>query len=224
VYKSAGCVGFYSPNGGDIAFAQMNGLGVPITNLGQLNTNGFLNIGGISNFSVQDNGSGARLFAFQSNTFFYSTTANGNMFWNIAGAQALQLTAGGAGGIAVTGSLGQKASGTAWTNPSDERIKDVQRDYESGLDQILGLRPVVYTFKPECHQDDIEHVGLVAQEAEQVMPDLVTTGPGAMGEVILDDMKALDSSNVLWACVNAIKELKAENDALRTRIEALEAA
>jgi hypothetical protein len=40
-----------------------------------------------------------------------------------------------------------KPGGGAWTDTSDERIKTVGGDYSKGLDEVLALHPVVYTFK-----------------------------------------------------------------------------
>lgn len=38
----------------------------------------------------------------------------------------------------------------------------------------------------------------------------------------LTNKKQFDSSEILWTLVNAVKELKAENEALKARVEALE--
>ena len=88
-----------------------------------------------------------------------------------------------------------------------------------GLESLSKLRPVMYKFKPETrYNDDIlagTHVGLVAQEAELVMPDIVTTKPLTIGDITLEDFKIVDPSNVIFALINAVKELK-------TRVEALE--
>ena len=39
------------------------------------------------------------------------------------------------------------AGGTLWSNTSDARIKNVVGEYEPGLDEVLQLRPIRYTFK-----------------------------------------------------------------------------
>ena len=39
------------------------------------------------------------------------------------------------------------AGGTLWSNTSDERIKNVVGEYTLGLDEVLQLRPIRYTFK-----------------------------------------------------------------------------
>jgi hypothetical protein len=123
------------------------------------------------------------------------------------------------GDFTIGGAVATKTTGTTWANPSDARIKRDVRDYPVGLESLSKLRPVMYKFKPETrYNDDIlagTHVGLVAQEAELVMPDIVTTKPLTIGDITLEDFKIVDPSNVIFALINAVKELK-------TRVEALE--
>ena len=51
------------------------------------------------------------------------------------------------GNMTINGAVGTKASGTAWANPSDERIKEVVGDYETGLAEIIQLQPRRYVYK-----------------------------------------------------------------------------
>jgi hypothetical protein len=95
--------------------------------------------------------------------------------------------------LTIAGATATKATGTTWANPSDERIKTDIRDYPTGLDAICGLRPVTFRFKSDTKQADDVHVGLVAQEAEQVMPGIVTTAEGGLGDMQFDDFKSLDA-------------------------------
>jgi hypothetical protein len=61
---------------------------------------------------------------------------------------------------------------------------------------------------------DKEQVGLVAQEVQDVIPEAVEEND--KGYLMLN------SDPIIWSMVNAIKELKAENDSLKQRLEALE--
>jgi len=121
-----------------------------------------------------------------------------------------------------------KPGGGSFSDISDERIKDNVADYAAGLDEIVQLRPVSYTFKPETGRNpNITHYGLIAQEAELVMPELVsiTTPPwgtlhmqGSAGsDERWDDLRVLDPSALVFALINAVKELT-------ERVEALEGA
>ena len=57
-------------------------------------------------------------------------------------------------------------------------------------------------------------LGLIAQEVEKVYPEAVTEGP--------DGFKVLEYQALVAPLIEAVKELKAENDALKVRLDALE--
>ena len=59
-------------------------------------------------------------------------------------------------------------------------------------------------------------LGVIAQELEEVLPDCVRTESTGV--------KSVDSDNLTWYLVNAVKELSTKNTALETRIAALESA
>jgi hypothetical protein len=132
------------------------------------------------------------------------------------------------GSITVTGG-GYKPGGGTWTAPSDARIKTVQGDYTQGLDAILALEPVVYTYKgndaaegeasPHGRQAKAAtpFIGLIAQAVELVMPEMVTQGEGWIDGVKVADLRVLDTTPLIFALVNAVKTLTA-------RVEELEAA
>lgn len=61
-----------------------------------------------------------------------------------------------------------------------------------------------------------KYTGLVAQEVEAVLPEMVTKSNGYIDGTAVDDLLILDTSPLVFALVNAVKELKA-------RIEVLEA-
>ena len=55
-------------------------------------------------------------------------------------------------------------------------------------------------------------VGSIAQEIEEVLPDVVNTNE--MG------IKSVNTDNLTWYLINAVKELSAENNALKARLDA----
>jgi len=57
---------------------------------------------------------------------------------------------------------------------------------------------------------------VIAQELEKVLPDCVETQSTGI--------KTVDSDNLTWYLINAVKELSTKNTALETRVAALEAA
>jgi hypothetical protein len=142
------------------------------------------------------------------------------------------------GGNFVVSGQGYKPGGGAWADSSDARIKDVLGDYAHGLAEIEQLAPVVYKFlgndtlEPPTDnaapyltsphrlaaRDGTEYVGLVAQEAETVAPELVQTrGTYWIDGQEVTDGKFLDHSPLIFMLINAVKELS-------ERVKALEAA
>ncbi len=106
--------------------------------------------------------------------------------------------------------------GGVFSGLSDERLKNVSGDYERGLDDILRIRTVRYSFKPghDVPGAGAPRVGVTAQAVREIMPEAITIGP--------HDYLMLNTEPVFWAMVNSIQELKAENDTLRARLDAIE--
>lgn len=104
-----------------------------------------------------------------------------------------------------------------WTS-SDARFKDEIGGIENPLDKVLGLRGVLFSWKTGEYPDrgfpEGEHYGVIAQDAEKVLPEIVKEGPG--GEL------AVGYSEIIPVLIESVRELKAENDALKERIAALE--
>jgi hypothetical protein len=130
------------------------------------------------------------------------------------------------GDMVIAGSVATKASGTTWSNPSDERMKRNVADYSTGLAAIAQLRPVSFEYNGQFGSVDDGKTcyGFIAQEVEPVMPDCVSERPWAPAvaepsapkvEPVL--VKTMDQSNIILALVNAVRELS-------ERVQALEAA
>lgn len=128
----------------------------------------------------------------------------------------------------ATGGATTKSAGTTWgTAFSDSRLKDVQGSFTGGLDEIMKLNPVYFTWKKgnsEGLESDMKHLGFIAQDVQKVFPEMVAKREsGYLG---------IDSYDpIMWAMLNSIKELKTENDSLKsqlndlnTRLEKLENA
>jgi hypothetical protein len=79
----------------------------------------------------------------------------------------------------------------------------------------LGLQHLTEELKKHSAIDKQGvQVGVIAQEIEQILPDVVkeeSTG-----------VKSVNPDNITWYLVNAIKELKSQNEDLKSRIETLE--
>ncbi len=112
----------------------------------------------------------------------------------------------------VNGSAG-KPGGGSWSVASDARLKDVKHHFTRGLDAIAKLNPVYYSYKKDNPIDlppDEEYIGLIAQEVQEVIPE-------AVGEYE-DGYLSVNNDPIIWTMLNAIKELKAENEELKAKM------
>jgi hypothetical protein len=96
---------------------------------------------------------------------------------------------------------------------SDLRLKKDVKPIEKALDKITNLRGVNFHWKDK-EKDSRLQLGVIAQEVEKVFPEVVST----------DDKgyKSVAYSNLVAPLIEAVKELKAENETLKKRITALE--
>jgi len=120
--------------------------------------------------------------------------------------------------IAANGTL----SGSSTNDISDERLKENIVASDIGLAEILQLRPVKFNFKAGkgWGEPGQQFYGLIAQEAEVVIPESVTTGGEAQPDDQhpdadeLDYLKSLSMSQITTALIKAVQELNAKVDAL----------
>ena len=110
--------------------------------------------------------------------------------------------------LAVNG-VASKPGGGTWASFSDIRLKDIHGQYIRGLGDIIRLQPVRFSYKAGNKMNlpsDKEYVGFIAQEVRKIFPEAITETTSGFLE--------FDMHSVNVAMVNAIKELKAENDRL----------
>jgi len=123
--------------------------------------------------------------------------------------------------FAVRGDGTVYAQNTTIQSLSDARVKENVRTATEGLSVIDALRPVRFDFKNGFGNNRKNQLGFVAQEVEAVFPDAVDV----MGDKDEngDPYKSVGPAALIPVLVKAIQELKADNDALKARIAALEA-
>ena len=128
--------------------------------------------------------------------------------------------AAGAGGAVYQGN-----NSANWSTTSDRRLKKNIVDNNVGLTAITQVRIRNFEYKlpeeiTELSQDCVisntgVQLGVIAQELQEVLPNCVKTeSTGVM---------SIDSSNLTWHMINAIKDLKALNDTQAATITALTA-
>jgi hypothetical protein len=119
--------------------------------------------------------------------------------------------------LSVNGTVNKPGGGT-WSVLSDERSKENIKNYSKGLNELVQLRPVSFNYKKSFDFGSETHVGFVAQEVEKIVPSMVSE-KDMHG---LKDFRQVDANEVTFMLINAVKELKIENELLKTRLKALE--
>lgn len=92
------------------------------------------------------------------------------------------------------------------TSVSDVRTKENITTIEHGLEIVESLRGVRYN---KIGNEDV-HVGVIAQEVEEVLPEVVKTDD--------EGMKSVDYGKMVGVLIEAIKDLKAELDELKNGV------
>jgi hypothetical protein len=119
-----------------------------------------------------------------------------------------------------------KPSTNTWTIVSDSRIKTETGEYTKGLDAVCALRPITYHYNGVAGfvDDGKENISIIAQEAMQHFPECVGTFEMLLNEGDEEKTELFNWNGhaLTFALVNAVKELKAVNDALTARVAQLE--
>jgi hypothetical protein len=103
------------------------------------------------------------------------------------------------------------ATSTSITAISDVTLKENIKPLETGLNEVIKLKPRRFDWK---NGDGKNIAGFVAQEVEEILPDLVSESKYTDKET----KKSLKMGDMIPTLVKAIQELKAEIELLKTQI------
>ena len=114
------------------------------------------------------------------------------------------------------------ATNTTISSVSDIRYKENVRDLDVGLDAVMALKPRLYDWKEGKGADIKNARGFIAQEFEEVFPDLIDEwrDPAPEGEEPYKSVR----QDLIPVLVKAIQEQQALITTLTERITALENA
>ena len=107
----------------------------------------------------------------------------------------------------VSGAI--RATGTITAN-SDIRLKKNLERIENALEKVGQISGYTYN----TIYDDKRHGGVIAQEIDEVFPEIVNKGN--------DGLLGVEYGNISALLIEALKELKEKNTALEARLQALE--
>jgi hypothetical protein len=127
-----------------------------------------------------------------------------------------------AGNVEVDGNLhadGVVAADGGIVQPSDTRLKTNILPLTQVLEKLDQIRGVSFEWNglhQSAHRDTSgRHIGVIAQDVEAVFPELVTSWEP-------EGYKAVDYGKLSAVLLEAVKELKREQERLQERVEALE--
>jgi hypothetical protein len=119
--------------------------------------------------------------------------------------------------LSVNGTA-SKPGGGSWASFSDERLKNIKGNYNSGLNAVMRLQPLRYEYKADNAlgiKSPGEHIGFGAQAVQQVLPEAVTQTAGGYLMV--------NNDPIMLAMLNAIKEQQKEIVELKRQVRQLRA-
>jgi len=196
----------------NIAASGTAGNAISFTTAMTLDANGNLLVGTTS--SASSSGAGLKLIVGASPEFSTvgAATTNSNNTHQVysTGAAAYRFYVGYGGTVYATS--------TTITAISDQRLKENIRDLDDGLDVVMALKPRKFDWKQGKGQDIKNARGFIAQEFEEVLPDMIETwrDPAPEGE---EAYKAINA-NLIPTLVKAIQEQQAIIESLKARLDA----
>ena len=146
------------------------------------------------NLKIQTQAGASQIAIFAAN---HTTTISGS------------LTVGGASSLSsVDGRIDAKNDVVAFST-SDERLKDNITPIENALDKVSQVQGIEFDWIPKegVHGNEGHDVGVIAQEIEKVLPEVVATRDNGY--------KAVKYEKIIPLLVEAIKELQAEVQELK---------
>jgi hypothetical protein len=134
-----------------------------------------------------------------------SGAASQTLRYGASGWEASSILTNDGANLVSTGSI----TATEFLYSSDARLKDNIARLTGSLDKVKALEGVSFNWK----KDGQPEIGLIAQEVEKTMPELVVTGS--------DGLKAVKYGNVVALLIEAVKEQQAEIDTLKAQVQEL---
>lgn len=111
-----------------------------------------------------------------------------------------------------------KVGGGSWLSFSDERLKNINGKFNSGLKAVMQLQPLRYHYRDNNAAGIVsngEHIGFSAQAVQKVIPEAVTsTSSGYL---------MVNNDPIIWTMLNAIKEQQQQIEDLKKEVQRLRA-
>jgi len=100
---------------------------------------------------------------------------------------------------------------TAYSDPSDIRLKEDIKNIENPLDKVMSLNGVTFTYK----KDGKQSTGVIAQEVQKVLPEVIYTSKELNTE---EEFLVVRYGNMVGLLIEAIKEQQQQIEELKLLI------
>jgi hypothetical protein len=141
---------------------------------------------------------------FQNRVAMYRDQRKANEEMELAGVAAQAQTE-----SAFISSFGSMIAG------SDENIKKNIIPSQYGIEEIMGMDVVTYQYKGS----EVNHVGLIAQEVRQIVPEAVRESDFMTGEGSTTKILAINYNEIVPVLIQAIQDQQRQLDALQTKLK-----
>ena len=187
-------------SGNNTGFLNMNGNGSALILDGN---NSYIQMDGTNSYIVGENGF---KIGAANNDEYIDFSSDGQIQFKIDNVEDFRMSDG--------GTFHANADVVAYSSTvsSDERLKTNIVDTKYGLDHILKLESKEFDWKEKLNGR--HDIGFIAQQVQEVIPELVKEVDGLNGE---DPHLTVDYAKVVPILVNAIKELKDEINELKIK-------
>lgn len=113
--------------------------------------------------------------------------------------------------------IGTTSGTVIGTQTSDERLKEIEPDFDYGLEQVKALKPIAYVRKDD--PDQKRRIGFGAQTTKPIVPEAVyDTKEEIEGEDPAETKLAMDYTSIIPVLVKAIQELEAKVASLEAQV------
>lgn len=126
---------------------------------------------------------------------------------------AIRMTFNAGGSVSVPGTF----TAGSYACSSDLRFKKDIKPLDNSLKKLMGLEGISYYWKTDEFKDrawpKTQQIGLIAQDVEKILPQVVITNP--------DGYKSVDYDKLSAVIINAVKEQQAEIAGLKKQNQEL---
>ena len=192
----------------------------------QINSSTFSFDSGSSRGGIFENSAtAAHTLQVQNTNASYADLGGGMLYINqsggasVTGFRAISVYANSIARFAVRGDGTIFSQNTTVQSISDERFKENVKNLETGLSEVMNLKPRRFDWKEGRGTNQKNVAGFIAQEIETVLPDLVDEFKDGLED---NEMyKTVGYTGLIPTLVKAIQEQQAQIEALQSEINEL---